>query len=91
MIVALCAARKFGVKMDSLHLDSSSFHVDGNYINNGKANVAEPGGIEITYGYSPLNESGDAEREQRLVEKEGGKLRSTVLPNHSAYPPKLGS
>jgi len=31
--VALCAARKLG-KMDSLHLDSSSFHVDGNYINN---------------------------------------------------------
>ncbi|MDZ8239395.1 MAG: IS1634 family transposase [Nostoc sp. ChiQUE01a] len=50
--VALCAARKFGVKMDSLHLDSSSFHVDGDYINNGKANIAEPGGIEITYGYS---------------------------------------
>ncbi|MFN6487397.1 MULTISPECIES: IS1634 family transposase, partial [unclassified Nostoc] len=50
--VALCAARKFGVKMDSRHLDSSSFHVDGDYINNGKANIAEPGGIEITYGYS---------------------------------------
>ena len=50
--VALCAARKFGVKMDSLHLDSSSFHVDGNYINNAKAEEAEPGGIEITYGYS---------------------------------------
>jgi transposase len=27
--VALAAARKFGVKMDSLHLDSSSFHVHG--------------------------------------------------------------
>lgn len=31
--VPLCAARKFGVKMDSLHLDSSSFHVDGDYMN----------------------------------------------------------
>ncbi|AUB34226.1 Transposase (plasmid) [Nostoc flagelliforme CCNUN1] len=51
--VAICAARKFGVKMDSLHLDSSSFHVDGDYINNPTAQeAAEPGGIEITYGYS---------------------------------------
>lgn len=50
--VALCAARKFGVKMDSLHLDSSSFHVDGEYINNTKDLEAEPGAIEITYGYS---------------------------------------
>jgi len=36
--------------MDSLHLDSSSFHVDGNYINNTACEEAE--GIEITYGYS---------------------------------------
>ncbi|MHC5731247.1 MAG: IS1634 family transposase, partial [Nostoc sp.] len=50
--VALCAARKFGVKMDSLHLDSSSFHVDGDYINKATQEESEPGGIEITYGYS---------------------------------------
>lgn len=50
--VALCAARKFGVKMDSLHLDSSSFHVDGDYINNTACEKAEPRGIKITYGYS---------------------------------------
>lgn len=50
--VALAAARKFGVKMDSLHLDSSSFHVDGEYINNAKHREAKPGAIEITYGYS---------------------------------------
>jgi transposase len=50
--VALCAARKFGVKMDSLYLDSSSFHVDGDYINNTACEEAEPRGIEITYGYS---------------------------------------
>jgi len=49
--VALCAARKFGVKMNSLHLDSSSFHVDGEYINNSYEQV-EPRNIEITYGYS---------------------------------------
>lgn len=50
--VALAAARKFGVKMDSLHLDSSSFHVDGEYRNNTKAQKPEPEAIEITYGYS---------------------------------------
>ncbi len=50
--VALSAARKFGVKMDSLHLDSSSFHVDGKYISNSKDEKEEPGAIEITYGYS---------------------------------------
>jgi len=50
--VALSAARKFGVKMDSLHLDSSSFHVDGEYLNNSQNQEAEPGAIEITYGYS---------------------------------------
>jgi len=38
--------------MDSLHLDSSSFHVDGNYINNTACEEAQPEGIEITYGYS---------------------------------------
>lgn len=51
--VALAAARKFGVKMESLHLDSSSFHVDGDYANKGKDEEAdEPKGIQITYGYS---------------------------------------
>ena len=50
--VALNAARKFGVKMDSLHLDSSSFHVDGEYIKNTQNAEAEAGAIEITYGYS---------------------------------------
>jgi transposase len=50
--VALCAASKFGVQMDSLHLDASSFHVDGDYINKATQKEAEPGRIEITYGYS---------------------------------------
>jgi len=37
-------------KMDSLHLDSSSFHVDGNYINNTACEEAQP---ELKfYGYS---------------------------------------
>ena len=32
MTVALAAAKKMGVEVKSLHLDSSSFHVDGKYI-----------------------------------------------------------
>ena len=51
MSVALRAARQFGVKLDSLHLDSSSFHVDGEYPQS-QAEVAEPGTIHITHGYS---------------------------------------
>jgi transposase len=31
VIVALSAARRFGVNLHSLHLDSSSLHVDGDY------------------------------------------------------------
>jgi len=47
--VALCAARKSGVKSACTW---SSFHVDGNYINNTACEEAQPEGIEITYGYS---------------------------------------
>lgn len=50
--VAMSAARKFGVKLDSLHLDSSSFHVHGEYASNKSAAAIEPTAIEITYGYS---------------------------------------
>lgn len=50
--VALAAARKCGVKMDSLHLDSTSFHVDGDYANKDEDREAEPKGIQITHGYS---------------------------------------
>jgi transposase len=49
--LALSAARCFGVEMKSLHLDSSSFHVDGNYGSRTQENP-EPGVIHITYGYS---------------------------------------
>jgi transposase len=49
--VALRAARQFGVKLNSLHLDSSSFHVDGEYLQT-QAEIAEPGAIHITHGYS---------------------------------------
>ncbi|ABA20307.1 transposase, IS4 family [Trichormus variabilis ATCC 29413] len=50
--VALAAAEKFGVKHESLHLDSSSFHVHGEYANNSTANEASPGQIKIIKGYS---------------------------------------
>ena len=49
--VALNAARQFGVKLDSLHLDSSSFHVDGEYLQT-QEQIVEPGAIHITHGYS---------------------------------------
>jgi transposase len=49
--VALSAARQFGVKLDSLHLDSSSFHVDGEYLQTQEP-IVEPGAIHITHGYS---------------------------------------
>ena len=44
--ISLAAANKFGVKQETAHLDSTSFHVDGAY------ESSEPGVIEITYGYS---------------------------------------
>ncbi len=49
--LALKAAKKMEVKLKSLHLDSSSFHVDGKYLEE-KAAEAEPGQITITKGYS---------------------------------------
>lgn len=45
--ISLAAANKFGVKRETAHLDSTSFHVDGEY-----ASSSEPGVIEITHGYS---------------------------------------
>ena len=48
--VALSAAGQFGVNIDSLHLDSSSFHVDGDYQQQDE--TVESGAIHITQGYS---------------------------------------
>ena len=51
--VALSAAGRFGVKMDSFHLDSSSFHVHGDYETGTDDEAsAQSGLITITYGYS---------------------------------------
>jgi transposase len=59
--VALEACKKFGVSTSRVHLDSSSFHVDGEYaiaIADPASRVqqqedeAEPRPIHISYGYS---------------------------------------
>ena len=51
--VPLSAADRFGVKMDSFHLDSSSFHVHGDYgTGTDDEASAQSGLITITYGYS---------------------------------------
>lgn len=49
--VALSAARRFGVDLHSLHLDSSSLHVEGDYLSV-PDDTEEPGKIHITHGYS---------------------------------------
>ena len=50
--VALSAASQFGVNQDSLHLDSSSFHVHGAYLGQKLPLSEEPATITITHGYS---------------------------------------
>ncbi len=50
--IALSAASQFGVNQDSLHLDSSSFHVHGVYLSQDIHPSEEPGAINITHGYS---------------------------------------
>ena len=50
--VALAGAEKMGVKMNSLHLDSNSFHVDGEYAQEKKIEEVENTAITITHGYS---------------------------------------
>ena len=49
--VALAAAKKMGVRLNSLHLDSSSFHVDGEY-RDCETEEVETAAIAITHGYS---------------------------------------
>ena len=47
--ISLAAANKFEINRETAHLDSTSFHVDGEY------KKSEPGVIEITHGYSRDN------------------------------------
>lgn len=53
--VALSAARQFGVNMESLHLDLSSFHVHGEYATPEGEAEGEPAVIEITHGYDRVH------------------------------------
>jgi transposase len=46
--ITLAAVKIFGVKMDNLHLDSSSMSVEGEYLQKGE----EEGILKITHGYS---------------------------------------
>jgi transposase len=48
--ISLQAAQKFEVKVETAHLDATSFHLDGKYESNEES--SEPEAIEITYGYS---------------------------------------
>ena len=47
---SLQACHQFGVAVETAHLDSTSFHVDGDYALKGEE--AEPGTLHLTYGYS---------------------------------------
>jgi transposase len=44
--ISMRAVKKYEVKVETAHVDSTSFHVDGEYANQ------EEGSIEITHGYS---------------------------------------
>ena len=46
--ISMSAVEKYEVKVEAGHVDSTSFHVDGEYANQ------EEGSIEITHGYSLL-------------------------------------
>ena len=48
--ISLQATRRFGVKLETAHLDSTSFHLDGQYKQT--AENSAPGVVQITYGYS---------------------------------------
>jgi transposase len=48
--VALKAARQFGVRTESVHLDATSLHLHGHYAHDNQE--AEPEAIRITHGYS---------------------------------------
>jgi len=54
LFIAIClvAARKLGVERKSAHLDSTSFAVEGDYLESGVNGSATPVPISITYGYS---------------------------------------
>jgi transposase len=52
LFVSICsvAVQKFGVECKSAHLDSSSFAVEGEYLESERVGSAAPVPIRITYG-----------------------------------------
>lgn len=50
--IALQGTQRFGVERNSAHIDSTSFHVHGDYLQEERTETDEPKVIEITYGYS---------------------------------------
>jgi transposase len=81
--VALSAARQFGVKLDSLHLDSSSFHVDGEYLQP-QQQVVEPGAIHITHGYSRDHRPDLKQFIVDLIGQKHYQISATLIPQPNA-------
>ena len=52
MVLCLRVARKFGVECKRAHLDSTSFAVEGEYLESEVVGTAAPVPMSITYGYS---------------------------------------
>lgn len=52
MVICLVVARKFGIERQSAHLDSTSFAVEGAYLESEVVGSAAPIPITLTYGYS---------------------------------------
>lgn len=50
--VALRAARHFGVRTESVHLDATSFHLHGQYATDQQEQQEKPTALRITHGYS---------------------------------------
>ena len=50
--IAATAVQTLGLKIDTIHLDSTSFHVDGEYANQSEDGEDEPVAVRITRGYS---------------------------------------
>jgi transposase len=74
--ISLQAAQRFEVKIETAHLDSTSFHVDGEYEDT--AENPEPEAVKITYGYSRDHRPDLKQHERctKLIGKDG--LASTV-------------
>lgn len=50
--IALQGAQRFSIELKTSHIDSTSFHVHGDYESEEQPETSEPKVIEVTYGYS---------------------------------------